>query len=203
MPRRKAGKKGPGRPRKASPKRADAARARGGRQRSGGRKRGAAASRKAPKRPLAKTAAPAALAPQPAADRDPGKLHPVLRQKLEAALGVLRQNGTPFALVEGYRTLERQQWLYGAGRTGVPFSRPDERIVTYADGVHSRSKHQGDGSPGTGRAADCCPLKNGAFDWPNASDPVWRRYADAVRAQGLAPGLDWPSFKDAPHCELP
>ena len=37
---------------------------------------------------------------------------------------------------------------------------------------------------------------------PPANDPLWRAYADAVKAQGLKAGLEFPSFKDAPHCEL-
>jgi hypothetical protein len=36
-----------------------------------------------------------------------------------------------------------------------------------------------------------------------AADPVWKHYAEAVRAQGLTAGSFWPTFRDAPHCELP
>lgn len=38
--------------------------------------------------------------------------------------------------------------------------------------------------------------------YPTASDPIWRAYADAVIRQGLQAGLDFPTLKDAPHCEL-
>ena len=68
--------------------------------------------------------------------------------------------------------------------------------------VGSLSNHQGDGTPGSGQAADCYPLKDGRVFIPKASDPVWRAYADAARAQGLSAGYYWTTFKDAPHCEL-
>ena len=76
-------------------------------------------------------------------------------------------------------------------------------IVTNADGVTVRSNHQGSGTAGSGRAADCYPLRDGRVIIPAASDPLWRAYAEAVRAQGLTAGLYWPRLKDAPHCELP
>ena len=169
--------------------------------RSAPARKGKATRKKLAKAPVA--AAVLAAPTEPAIDRDPAKLQPVFRQKLDNALSALRTSGSPFKLVEGYRTVERQQWLYGAGRTGVPYARPKERIVTHADGIKSRSKHQGEGSPGTGSAADCYPLKGGKIYTPDASDPVWRRYADAVKGQGLQAGLDWPNLKDAPHCETP
>ena len=92
--------------------------------------------------------------------------------------------------------------LYGSGRPGVAFGRPGA-IVTNADGVTLRSNHQGNGAPGSGRAADCYPLRDGRVIIPAASDPLWKAYADAARAHGLTAGLYWPRLRDAPHCELP
>ena len=132
---------------------------------------------------------------------DPAALVPAFRERLFRALDALAAAGTPFKLVEGFRTVARQQWLYGQGRPEVqPYGRPGN-IVTKLDGVVKLSNHQGNGKPGSGRAADCYPTRNGRVFIPKDSDPLWKAYADAARAQGLTPGFDWTTFKDHPHCE--
>lgn len=142
------------------------------------------------------------MAVEPPRDNDPSKLHPDFSTRLQAALDALSAGGTPFRFVEGFRTVERQQWLFGSGRPSVvPFGRAGS-IVTHRDGVAKLSNHQGTGTAGSGKAADCYPLKDGRVHIPPASDPVWRAYANAVKAQGLKAGLDFPTLKDAPHCEL-
>src|SRR5215470_867453 len=75
------------------------------------------------------------LAVEPPIDDDPMNLSKVLRVKLEKALARLSSEEKPFKLVEGYRTLDRQQWLYGSGRaSAIPYGRPGP-VVTNADGV--------------------------------------------------------------------
>jgi hypothetical protein len=139
---------------------------------------------------------------EPPRDSSPENLAPEFRTKLMAALADLAGRGTPFTFVEGFRTVERQQWLFGSGRPqAVPFGRAGS-IVTKRDGVTKLSNHQGSGVPGSGRGADCYPTRDGRVFIPPASDPLWRAYADAVKRQGLQAGLDFPSFPDAPHCEL-
>jgi hypothetical protein len=130
-------------------------------------------------------------------------LDSTFRAKLEAALVDLAAQGSPFKFVEGFRTVERQQWLFGSGRpNAVPFGRAGN-IVTFKDGVKNLSNHQGDGAAGSGKAADCYPLKpDGRVHIPPSRDPVWQRYANAVIRQGLTAGLNFPNFKDSPHCEL-
>lgn len=143
-----------------------------------------------------------AIALEPPIDADATHLNAVFRTKLEALLSNLSAQGTPFKFVEGFRTLNRQQWLYGSGRpSAVPYGRTGP-IVTNADGVVNVSNHQGTGAVGSGKAADCYPLRNGKLYIPPSSDPVWEKYAVAVEAQGLRAGHHFPSFKDSPHCEL-
>jgi hypothetical protein len=143
------------------------------------------------------------VAVEPPIDANPADLLPVFLAKLDASLTTLRNAGTPFKLVEGFRTVERQQWLFGSGRPNAqPFGRPGP-ILTNADGVTKRSKHQGTGAPGSGVAADCYPTRNGNVYIPPSSDPIWNAYAAAVVAQGLVAGHNWPTFKDSPHCEEP
>ena len=138
---------------------------------------------------------------EPPIDANPDDLLPSFRDKLNAALAQLQAANTPFKLVEGYRTVDRQQWLYGAGRPNAqPYGRPGS-IVTTADGATTKSRHQGAGTPGTGVAADCYPMKDGKVYVPSSSDPVWNTYATAVEAQGLVAGYRWTKWQDSPHCE--
>jgi hypothetical protein len=143
------------------------------------------------------------MAAEPPINRSPDHLDPMFRTKLEAALADLAAQGSPFKFVEGFRTVERQQWLFGSGRpTAAPFGRVGS-IVTHKDGVQKLSNHQGNGTIGSGKAADCYPLKpDGRVHIPPSSDPVWQRYADAVIRQGLTAGLNFPTLRDSPHCEL-
>lgn len=144
-----------------------------------------------------------AAAAEPPVNRDPTSFVAAFRAKLEAVMAELAAKGMPFKLVEGFRTKERQQWLFGSGRPdAVPFGR-DGKIVTRLDGVTKLSRHQGDGTSGSGRAADCYPTKDGRVFIPPASDPVWKAYADAAVRQGLVAGLNFPKLVDAPHVELP
>ncbi len=139
---------------------------------------------------------------EPPIDADQNHLDGTFRVKLEAVLADLSGRGTPFKFVEGFRTVDRQQWLYGSGRPeATPYGRPGP-IVTNADGVDKVSNHQGTGTVGTGMAADCYPVKDGKVYIPPSSDPVWETYATAVEAQGLKAGHHFKTFKDSPHCEL-
>jgi len=143
-----------------------------------------------------------AIALDPPRDNNPSNLDPSFRVKLDAALQDLAARSKPFKFVEGFRTVERQQWLFGSGRPrAVPFGRAGP-IVTHKNGTTNRSNHQGNGTAGSGKAADCYPLRNGQVHIPPASDPIWKAYADAVVRQGLKAGLHFPTLKDAPHCEL-
>ena len=142
------------------------------------------------------------VAAEPPINADPAKLTARFRSRLEAALADLKAQGHPFKLVEGFRTTERQQWLFGSGRPGVvPFGRPGP-IVTHADGVIRRSRHQGVAGSALGSAADCYPLKGKKVFIPPNTHPAWGKYAVAVEKQGLVAGHNFPRFKDSPHCEL-
>ncbi|HJW95018.1 MAG TPA: M15 family metallopeptidase [Thermoanaerobaculia bacterium] len=148
----------------------------------------------------AKTAAAA----EPPKDRDYAHLSGEFRAKLQAVLAQLEKEGTPFKFDEGFRPVERQQWLYGSGRPNAkPFGRPGP-VVTQKDGVKNLSNHQGDGTTGSGNAADCYPMAGGKIIWPppKDSDPRWKRYAELAEAQGLQAGMNWPTLRDTPHVEL-
>jgi hypothetical protein len=142
------------------------------------------------------------LALEPPLDASIASLSPAFHSRLKAALDELAAAGQPFKLVEGFRTVERQQWLFGSGRPSAqPFGRPGA-IVTNADGVIKRSRHQGTGVAGSGTAADCYPTRNGRVFIPPSSDPIWAAYAAAVVRHGLVAGHNFRSIKDSPHAEL-
>lgn len=141
-------------------------------------------------------------AAEPPKDRDLANLDSNFRGKLLNVLSALQGSGKPFQFNEGYRTIDRQQWLYGSGRPHAkPYGR-EGRIITNADGVKKRSSHQGNGSAGSGLAADCYPIDStGKIYIPDIADPIWKIYADAVTKEGLEAGYYWQKLKDAPHCE--
>jgi hypothetical protein len=143
-----------------------------------------------------------AVQAEPPRDKNLENLDPTFRARLTAALDELKATGTPFRFVEGFRTRERQQWLFGSGRPGtLPFGRVGP-IVTHRDGVERLSNHQGTGEAGTGRGADCYPVRNDKVLIPPSSDPVWSRYAEALERNGLTAGHHWKSLVDSPHAEL-
>jgi hypothetical protein len=95
-----------------------------------------------------------------------------------------------YAMYEGYRSLERQEWLYEEGRT-----RPGHRVTN----MRVPSYH------GFGLAADIVPvvLVDGiprGFSW-DFPDDVWALWGHCARAHGLVWGGDWNSLKDLPHVQ--
>jgi hypothetical protein len=143
-----------------------------------------------------------AVLTEPPIDRDPMKLDPAFREKLLKTLEILAAEGIPFKFHEGFRTVRRQQWLYGQGRPDAkPFGRPGMK-VTQKNGTTNLSNHQGDGTAGSGCAADCYPLDRNGKVTLNAPQKVWKRYAEVAESQGLTAGFRWNKPHDPPHIEL-
>lgn len=130
----------------------------------------------------------------PVTDRDRTRLigvHPALVEAITDVLNEMEQWGHPMFIVEGVRTVERQAELYAQGRTT---SGP---IVTHADGVVKRSKHQPK-ADGLGHAVDCAFLAGNPF----AETHPWEQYGKAVEQRGLEWGGRWISIMDKPHAQL-
>lgn len=86
------------------------------------------------------------------------------------------------------RDVREQQQLYAKGRT------QPGGIVTYCDGVHTKSKHNAVPS----EALDFAIVINGKVSW----DPA--EYAPVgmlAESRGLVWGGSWDTFKDFPHLE--
>ena len=126
-------------------------------------------------------------------DRDMGKVHPVVRQRWFALLPDLEQMlGCHVLMNEGYRSDERQGWLYGAGRTrdvldklGVnpDWARPTELRVTNA--WTARLSAHGwmvNGVPASA-ALDVVPL--GADGKPWTTDDPWGKFVMLTTDTGI------------------
>ena len=112
-------------------------------------------------------------------------LHPVLRHKVLDLLSRLSAESVPFRLFEGFRSPERQQYLYAQGRT-----RPG-RIITKAPPWTSYHQY--------GLAGDFVLYENGTWTWETggAKARYWRRLQEIGKQLGLEPL----SF-EMPHLQL-
>jgi hypothetical protein len=126
-------------------------------------------------------------------DRDLDKLNPCFALRIQQLVARANAAGIKAAVFEGYRSPERQQWLYAQGRT-----RPG-RLLTQRDGVTRHSEHA------SGVAADIY-IRNeqGAFINPaDVPDDVWNRLAAIGIELGLTWGGDRLPLLDRPHFEAP
>lgn len=88
---------------------------------------------------------------EPQQNRNKDALHPDFREKLDKWLAAATAAGFDILVYETFRTPERQQWLFDAGRKRPPFG----RYLTYTmDSCHRY-----------GLAADIVPLLNGQANW--------------------------------------
>lgn len=105
-------------------------------------------------------------------DRDPLHLYLVFRDKLTAVLDKMAQEtGETWRMTEGYRSQDRQLWLYGQGRPSfTPYGRSGN-IVTWT----LKSKHK------SALAADVIPSQTGyhaPYSW-------WQKLRTVYQAAGL------------------
>jgi hypothetical protein len=114
------------------------------------------------------------------ADQDLTLLCPRFYQRLSAAIADSRRAGYPIAVFEGWRSPERQDWLYAAGRTR------EGRIITKAKGW--QSAHQ------LSLAADVAVFKDGVWSW----DFDFVKLCPIFRAHDL----EWGGPNDAVHWQM-
>lgn len=124
------------------------------------------------------------------ASRDPKDLHPELAKRWELSAKVYAERHPsepqPF-LTQTLRTKTEQNALYAQGRT-----KPG-KVVTNARGGQSLHNY--------GLAFDIAfKDAHGNILW---DVPHFARFAKIAKANGLAWGGDWKSFKDYPHFDPP
>ena len=117
------------------------------------------------------------------------------RQRLEGVHGdliqvveqAIRITEVDFSVLEGMRSLERQQTLF-------------TKKATLLNGVTRKSRHQ------TGHAVDLGVYVDGEIRW---DWPLYHRLAKAMKSAAmqletpLEWGGDWKRFPDGPHFQLP
>lgn len=122
------------------------------------------------------------------------RVHPHLEQAVTRVFAAMKLIGHSMKATDGLRTDAQQAALYAQGRT-TPGT-----IVTYADGVITKSNHQAHADR-LGHAVDCTFVdEQGQPRWVD-SDP-WFLFGTAVEAEGLKWGGRF-THPDRPHVELP
>ena len=119
------------------------------------------------------------------ADRDLTKLDQTFRRKLEAVVRDLAGHDIKAFVTEGFRSVERQQWLWAQGRARKG------SIVTKCDGIRRKSVHQG------GHAADIA-FRGAKLYQPGNNPLVWELLDLSAKAHGLSWKGTW-NFKDHLH----
>lgn len=128
-------------------------------------------------------------------NRDLSKLTPKFRRKLEAIIADLAGHGIGLVIVEGWRSVARQRYLYEQGR------KRKGPIVTYKNGVERKSYHQ------SGNAADVIFTDGEHRYWPalrkaNGSlTEEWALLASAAKAHEVTWGGNW-AMLDTPHLQI-
>lgn len=112
------------------------------------------------------------------------RLQPLVERKAKVVIDEMALLGFPVRLVEGYRSIERQNELYAQGRT-----KPGQ-VVTNAKGGESFHNY--------GVAVDFVFRKEGY----NAPKELWNTLGKVGKAQGFEWGGDWKGFVDLPHFEM-
>jgi len=113
-------------------------------------------------------------------------LHPVFRQKIDDLLALLAEEQIPFRLFEGFRSPERQQYLYAQGR-----SRPGLIVTKARPGASYHHQY--------GLAGDFVLFENGEWSWDTSGEKA--RYWQRLQEIGKTLGLEPLSF-EMPHLQL-
>ncbi len=114
-------------------------------------------------------------------------LHPLMRAKVQELTERMRAVGNPLTLFEGYRSPERQQYLYSIGRTAEMHRSPVTRAQAWS------SYHQ------YGVACDFVLYIDGKWSWKTSGK--FKAYWDQLHEFGQAVGLK-PLSWEKPHLQI-
>lgn len=140
--------------------------------------------------------------------RDIKQLNPLVQVMLNLALADINRQGVNPLVVETYRLVERQQYLYCQGRTiaecvaaginksfATAYSNPKVAKVTWTiDSIHIQRK-----------AVDIVPQRtiNGKLTaiW-NSQDGHTKIIINTMSRYGFEPGANWKTSPDSPHFQV-
>ena len=109
---------------------------------------------------------------------------PVVKRSAEAVIAEMATLKLPVRIIEGYRSIERQNELYAKGRTAPG------AIVTRAKGGESYHNY--------GCAVDLVFVEKGY----NAPESEWQALGSVAVKHGFEWGGSWAGFPDRPHCQI-
>lgn len=140
--------------------------------------------------------------------KDINKLNPLVKVQLELALAEICKQGINPLVVETYRPIERQKYLYCQGRTisectvagitktfATAYSTPNVSKITWTmNSIHIQRK-----------AVDVVPQRkiNGKMTaiW-NSQDKQTRAIINTMAKYGFEPGANWGTNPDSPHFQV-
>ena len=113
-------------------------------------------------------------------------LHPLLRPKVQATLGALKQRGFQPKIFYGWRSVAVQLQLYNQGNSKVKFS--------------FHNAQNSDGTPNS-YAAD---IVDARYGWGSQAETsgFWKALGEVAKKQSLYWGGDWSGFRDWAHVQL-
>lgn len=146
---------------------------------------------------MAKGKAFGMVPPEPPRSTDLALLAPQMGEAISRLFAKLEQEGYPPLLYEGYRSPERQAWLWGFGRVYDDGRGVVTRVQTPFDGWHFYGlavdvihRHMGFAAPGfyeaVGRFAPDCGLKG------------WRSWLPGSFLRGDRPHVQWGRCRATP-----
>lgn len=135
--------------------------------------------------------------------RDIKELNPLVQVMLNKALTKIKNKKITPLVVETYRPLERQYYLYGQGRSvstcvgaGVPkkyaqkYARGGSKVTWTLNSIHIKRC-----------AVDLIPQRNGKAIW-NSKDSETKQIISIMESVGFEAGANWSSSPDSPHFQV-
>lgn len=135
--------------------------------------------------------------------RDIKELNPLVQVMLNRALTKIKNKKITPLVVETYRPLERQYYLYGQGRSvstcvgaGVPkkyaqkYARGGNQVTWTLNSIHIKRC-----------AVDLIPQRNGKAIW-NSKDSETKQIISIMESVGFEAGANWSNSPDSPHFQV-
>jgi peptidoglycan L-alanyl-D-glutamate endopeptidase CwlK len=137
------------------------------------------------------------------ATRDIKELNPLVQTMLNIALEKIKMENITPLVVETFRPVERQYYLYGQGRTkstciiaGVPkkyaqkYARGGDKVTWTLNSIHCKRC-----------AVDLIPKRNGKAIW-DSKDSETKQIVNIMESVGFEAGANWAFSPDSPHFQV-
>lgn len=136
--------------------------------------------------------------------RDTSELNPLVEVMFKEALKTIKKKKIKPLVVETYRPLERQYYLYGKGRTKaicVGAGMPEKYAKKYAALKESKVTWTLDSIHIKRCAVDLIPMRNGIAIW-DSKDKDTKEIIKIMESVGFEAGANWANSPDSPHFQV-